>query len=524
MAQIGVLHRPGRAASSHADRRVVCWVALFGFAVVTALGLRAHTLWFDEMQAWNIARASASLPDLAANLRYEGHPVLWYLPLYVLTRVTGDPHSMQVLQWCIATSTAALVLFRAPFRVGLRVALLGGYFVAFEYGVISRSYGLGVLLLVTALVLLARPDPRWVGVTIALVGLALTSLPGAVVAIAVAVTVLLDPRLRRVPSARATGTAVIVAGLAAAVVCIPPDDFGALTPGLGDSSRFGTGLGVRVASSLSATWRALVPVPATAGEWNSNLLDRQPAAVWVEAALAVALFTLVLVVLRGFPFARRLWWVGSGGLFGFFVVVTRPEGARHAGFAFLLFVACAWCASAAPGASRPEAPPGDGRGLDTLLVAVLVTQVVAMLAVYPTASTQDFSRDRVLADAVHDAGLDDHIVSAQDWDGTTIGGYLDRRVYSLARGQPIMFLVTDVRQQRGMARLAAHGVGCVAAAIADRRDVPVALIVAGEVPGYRPLVVNDGASVYRIEPGSGADDCDSARRRTPARAEIPPST
>ena len=33
-------------------------------SVVTALGLRAHAMWFDELQAWNIARASHSLGDL----------------------------------------------------------------------------------------------------------------------------------------------------------------------------------------------------------------------------------------------------------------------------------------------------------------------------------------------------------------------------------------------------------------------------------------------------------------------------
>jgi hypothetical protein len=503
----------------------VLWAALAGFAIVTALGLRAHTLWFDEMQAWNIARASDSLPGLIANLQYEGHPLLWYLPLYVLSRVTDDPHVMQVLQWVIAVSTAGLVLFRAPFRTGVRVALLGGYFVAFEYGVISRSYGLGALLLVTALVLVARPEPRWVGATVALVALAFTSLPGAVLAIALAGTVLLDPALRRLRRARTAGSAVVAAGLAAAVTCIPPDDFGALTPGIGDASRFGSGLGIRVASSLSATWRALVPVPASPGEWNSNLLDHQAAAVWIEAALALGLFVVVLTILRPFPLAQRLWWVGTFGLTAFFVVVTRPEAARHAGFAFLLFVACAWCALAPPAcAATPIAAPApDVRRLDALLVVVLAAQIVATLAVYPTASTRDFSRDRVLADAVRAARLERNIISAQDWDATTIGGYLARDVFSLARGEPITFLTTDERQERGMARLTAPGVACAAVAIADRRGEPVALVVAGAVPGYRPLAVNDGASVYRIDPGSGDGVCDSLRRRTPARAAIPPS-
>ena len=518
MAHIAVLERRARDGGSTrptrraGEPRFLLWAALGGFAIITALGLRSHTLWFDEMQAWNIARASGSPGDLVANLRYEGHPILWYLPLYALTRLTGNPHAMQVLQFLIAVATAAIVLFRAPLRPAVRVVLLAGYFFAFEYGVFSRSYGLGVLLLVVALTFLARPAPRWVWATAALLALAFTSLPGAVLAVAVAATVVLSPRLRAATPARVMATAVVVGAALVTVLCVPPDDFGTLTPGLGDSSRFGSGIAVRIASSASAAWRALVPVPATVGEWNSNLLDGQPGAVWIEAALAVGLFAALLVALRAHPFARRLWWVGSVGLFAFFVVVTRPEAARHAGFVFLLFVACLWTAAAPPGEPRPETRSLRASGaLGILVIVVLAAQVLATLAVYPRASTEDFSRDPVLADAIVAAGLDGRIVSAQDWDATTIGGYVDRDVHSLARDERIRFVTTDERQECGIARLDAASVVCDATAIARRDGAPVAVVVAGELPGYRPLVTNDGASVYVLEPDDAPSSCRRAR-------------
>jgi hypothetical protein len=199
MAQAGVLTRP-EAAEAHPGPLAVTTAApgrhrglLLGIlavaSLVTAIGLRGHAMWFDELQAWNIARASHSLPDLYANLRYEGHPILWYLPLYVITRFTHDPHAMQVLQWVIASATMALVLFRAPFSIPIRVAVLAGYCFAFEYGVVSRSYGLSTLLIVGALVLLARPEPRWATGAVVLVLVSFTSLPAAVLAIALAVTI-----------------------------------------------------------------------------------------------------------------------------------------------------------------------------------------------------------------------------------------------------------------------------------------------------------------------------------------------
>ena len=63
------------------SRRGLLVVVLLLAAVVSAVTIHAHAMWFDELQAWNIARASHSLGDLFSHLRYEGHPPLWYLPL-----------------------------------------------------------------------------------------------------------------------------------------------------------------------------------------------------------------------------------------------------------------------------------------------------------------------------------------------------------------------------------------------------------------------------------------------------------
>ena len=66
MAQTGVLERsdagPSRpgplAAPEPRSRRGLLLGILLVASLITALGLRAHAMWFDELQAWNIARAS----------------------------------------------------------------------------------------------------------------------------------------------------------------------------------------------------------------------------------------------------------------------------------------------------------------------------------------------------------------------------------------------------------------------------------------------------------------------------------
>jgi hypothetical protein len=101
---------------------------------LTAFGLAHHPMWFDELQGWNIARASRSIPDVFHHLRYEGHPAAWYLVLYALTRISGDPRAMQGVELLIVAATYAVVLFASPFSKPVRVALLAGYTISFESG------------------------------------------------------------------------------------------------------------------------------------------------------------------------------------------------------------------------------------------------------------------------------------------------------------------------------------------------------------------------------------------------------
>ena len=93
-----------------------------------------------------LAAASATPLDLYAKLKYEGHPGLWHLLLWVITRFTADPFFMQVAHLLIALGVWVLIWRLAPFRSFGKLLLLLSYFLFWEYFVLSRSYALGVLL------------------------------------------------------------------------------------------------------------------------------------------------------------------------------------------------------------------------------------------------------------------------------------------------------------------------------------------------------------------------------------------
>jgi hypothetical protein len=238
------------------------------------------------------------------------------------------------------------------------------------------------------------------------------------------------------------------------------------------------------------------------GEWNSNLFDHLAGAVWIEAALSILLFVVVLRALRGHAFAARLWYIGSLGYVAFFVIVILPEQARYAGFPFFLFLACAWFALAPPGelpASRDATDPRHST-LGAVLVVVLAAQVVATVAIYPTATVDAFSRDEALAQAVHRAHLDGAIVSGQDWDGTTVAGYLDRPVFSVARHEWIRYFVHDTREANGFRATTDRAVLCAADLIANARHRPVALVTDHRMRGPQLVARSELAAVYRVDP------------------------
>ncbi|MGH9549299.1 MAG: hypothetical protein ACRD3W_07990, partial [Terriglobales bacterium] len=164
------------------------------FFLVAAVGIAHHELWMDEMQSWLIARDASNLPQLFDNAFDELHPMLWYLCLFVVSRFTHAPEGMQILQLAIATGSAFLIARYSPFPKWMKAMVVFGYFFAFEYGVMSRMYGLGALLLVAFLVVHTRKKSYpWMFVILA--ALANTSVFGLIIAISAGTTLIFEALL-----------------------------------------------------------------------------------------------------------------------------------------------------------------------------------------------------------------------------------------------------------------------------------------------------------------------------------------
>lgn len=105
-----------------------------------------HEPWFDEAQAWLIARDATILELLTSITHYEGHPPIWYLILMPFAKngVTFEI-GLKSINFTLATIAMGIFIFKAPFNRFIRCTIPFTYFFFYQYGVISRAYSLMML-------------------------------------------------------------------------------------------------------------------------------------------------------------------------------------------------------------------------------------------------------------------------------------------------------------------------------------------------------------------------------------------
>jgi hypothetical protein len=145
----GVDSGSGRSAPAEPLSGHGRWIASAGFflfAALVSVTAAMHEPWRDEGDAW-LAVRDDTLSGIALRAAHAGTPILWYVMLKPLALAGFGFGSSVVLHVAIAALAAWLILFRSPFPLLLRLAIVFSYFLSFEYAVITRNYAIGVLLL-----------------------------------------------------------------------------------------------------------------------------------------------------------------------------------------------------------------------------------------------------------------------------------------------------------------------------------------------------------------------------------------
>ena len=431
------------------------------FFIVALVGVLNHEMWSDELMFWMMARDNHSLGDLIRTLRFEYmHPWLWGILLYGISRFTREPLAMQVFHIAIATAAVFLLVRFAPFTRLQKVLLSFGYFFVYEYSVISRNYGLGVLVIFLFCVLFPNRHRSYLPLTGSLAVMMNVNFYSRMTAIALVAMLLLelwrDAALPKQAFQRKgeliASASLVIAGLVLSIVQnIPPDRSG------GSLGLLSNGLTLKqIASAIANLWRAYFPMPGLSLRfWNSNILDDGTAAFlsWIPLGFSIALF-------RHRPLILFLYLFNLAEVLLFHTLWTGLV--RHLGIIFILFIMCLWLSHEYPAEpmsarTRFRLPVFFDRYQAQFLSVVLVVQVVAGVYAYTMDLVNPFSEAKAVAQFIrsqlHSQPGEARLVAGViDVFTQSVSGYLDQPIFYPERDRLGTYISSDNRALRPTAQ------------------------------------------------------------------------
>lgn len=310
------------------------------FTIISIFLISFHEMWRDELQAWLLARDSASVMELFANLKYEGHPGLWHLMLYPLTRIFYSPEAMQYLHVGIATTSIFVLMRWSPFTTLQKIFLCFSYFLFYEYSIISRNYAISILLIFIICAIFPKRKEYSLVSACALFFLSHTNVLGLIFALCLFSTIIFEELVVRRPYV--TRPRPTVADIAAIVITsvgfitaiiqlIPPSDTG-----------FATHLSLNKFKSIrGALVGAYLPVPnIDLSFWNSKVFISSTPLIFT-GLIILGLIYAACRFLVSKPAAFFLYTSTSFALLLFFY--TKYSGSlRHHGFLFIALIVSLW--------------------------------------------------------------------------------------------------------------------------------------------------------------------------------------
>ena len=155
-------------------------------------GISVHEIWLDEMHHWLLGRDSDSLPELYKIASKDWHPLTWNVLLYIISRFSHDPFWMQILHITISCIVVFIFFSYSPFSLLTKISFVFGYYIFYEYNIISRNYNLIVLLCLMICALYPRRTRTYVPLSLLLLGLANTHYLGTLISLSLVMLLVTD--------------------------------------------------------------------------------------------------------------------------------------------------------------------------------------------------------------------------------------------------------------------------------------------------------------------------------------------
>ncbi|MDQ3111390.1 MAG: alkaline shock response membrane anchor protein AmaP [Bacteroidota bacterium] len=403
------------------------------FAALGTFGILHHEIWLDEAHHWLLAKDSNSMSEMLYNARYEGHPALWNVLLFVLSRFSSDPFSMQVLNLVIATTAVCIFLRFSPFKLFITLGVVFSYFIFYEYTVISRNYALAFLLLVLACILFRERQKRFFLFVVILVLLSQVHLFAAVIAagfFTLSAWEYFFTTDKEQYRHFYFGAFLILISFALVIYqAIPPDDH--FLYGYDSDRLFSFN---RIGKAFSVLLKGFFPLPDffSSHPWNSNLFISFSKQL---AIIPAALAWLIPVILLHNRKAIVFFYFSAFVLVLFIYISPLIVASRHCGFFFLLLIASLWIDNYFDESEKTPENTSRIRKFSAkfakpLLATMLLVQVISGIYLYVVDWNRPFSNAKQVAEWINEnVDPQKRVIVNDHFAGPPVRAYFLRNIY-----------------------------------------------------------------------------------------------
>lgn len=413
-------------------RRHINIFILIVFMIISLAGVLNHEIWMDEAHHWLLARDSNNLYDLWKNTRYEGHPLIWNVILFFISRFSTDPLAMQLTHWIISVTAVAILIFYAPFPQSWKILLAFSYFIVFEYTVISRNYSIMLLLFFIFLKLYPNREKKLLLIGVILLLLANTHLFGLILALSIAVILALDFFSKEKPDAKSYlgCCALIAAGVLLSVYQIMPPADSPFKPHISVLSSAQS-----IERFFTIFLRGFLPVPNMLkyNTWNTNFfsdISRVLGGILSTGICACIFFSLwrnvkAVILFCGFTIPLIL-----------VVIILYPasivQASRHFGMVFIVFIGCLWIIFGE--ISGKNLYGYQQRFLKVFVPSLLVIQLIAAFMAYYSDLRLPFSESKNVAEYLRRNKLEHYQLISWKVPIPSVSAYTGKKFYLIPEG------------------------------------------------------------------------------------------
>jgi hypothetical protein len=403
------------------------YLVLLAFAILSVVGSLHHEMWLDEVNCWLTAKESHSISALFANCHNSGHPFLWNILLYVITRFTDNLFSMQVLHALISITAAYIFIIYSPFSLLQKVLIVFGYYFLFEYNLISRDYSLSWLLLALFCMLFNKNQKNYVLLSLILALLVNTHLFSLLLSIPLFLILMLNYAKQK-GLKRQTGLlclAIFLTGAFLGVISIIPTQRTYIL----EYATLDFFSHIRLTKTFSFFPIGFFPLLTFSqfDFWNSNYFTENSNLV----ANVLPWICFVAPLLFLYPNKRWLlfFYVSTLSIMAAVYYLNLHYGTRYKGFCFLIFLSALWL-------SKTEKTRNNSAPLfitiltNAFLYSVLIFQFIGGIYAYSMDLRFPFSEGKETADYIKSQLPENSPVFVIPMQvGPSISAYLGRKVF-----------------------------------------------------------------------------------------------